>query len=298
MTTTTKPPKMTPSEFETQVLFPEAHQRRHRRWAIGIALLAVLATVVALLVSSSSKTMHPSSRHVGLARWTPLRGTRTAAPAIFVAGDGRGGVGVYSTDSGHLIRTLSPQRPGALTSRSCSPGMVAPCTSSNPREHAADKSSVPQSRDHGTTVVISDPGRLALAPSPSPSSDYLAWVGVTCGSTGATTSSSLYVTDLATHATRDLGRPRSSSATTRWHGVQMKKDSPYGATRRWKCLTLRGNPLSLVRLCRLLLAADLRVPPFSHKTGSQLFAPATAPPEPCVQAAHSCSTSAPEELWR
>ena len=52
--------------------------------------------------------------------------------------------------------------------------------------------------------MISDPGVLALAPSPSPSSDDLAWVGVTCGSAGSTTSSSLYETDLATHATSDL----------------------------------------------------------------------------------------------
>ena len=75
MTTTTKPPKTAPSEFAIQVLFREARQRRQRRWAIGIALLAVVATVVALLVSSSPKTTHPSG-HVGLARWTPPRGTR------------------------------------------------------------------------------------------------------------------------------------------------------------------------------------------------------------------------------
>ncbi len=205
MTTTTQPPKTAPSEFATQVLFPEARQRRHRRWAVGIALLAVVATVVALLVSSSPKTTHLSG-HVGLARWTPPRGTRQAAPKAFVAGDGRGGVGVYSTNSGQLIRTLSPQSPGG-------PDQQVVLTSDGSTVYFAQPSgacsgqilSAPISGTTAPTVVISDPGRLALAPSPSPSSDDLAWVGVTCGATGSTTSSSLYETDLATHATNDLG---------------------------------------------------------------------------------------------
>jgi Tol biopolymer transport system component len=113
---------------------------------------------------------------------------------------------VYSTDSGHLIRTLSPQRPGGpdqqivLTRDGGSVYFVQPSGACSGQILSA-----PISGTTAPTVVISDPGRLALAPSPSPSSDYLAWVGVTCGSTGATTSSSLYVTDLATHATRDLG---------------------------------------------------------------------------------------------
>jgi hypothetical protein len=197
---------MAPSQFEIQVLFPEARQRRHRRWASGIAALSVVAAVVALLVSSSSHTTRPSSRHVGLARWALPRGTRKAAPATFVAGDGRGGVGVYSTDSGRLIRTLSPQRPGGpdqqivLTRDGGSVYFVQPSGACSGQILSA-----PISGTTGPIVVISDPGRLAIAPSPRPSSDYLAWVGVTCGSTGTTTSSFLYVTDLATHATRDLG---------------------------------------------------------------------------------------------
>jgi dipeptidyl aminopeptidase/acylaminoacyl peptidase len=205
MTTTTEPPKSAPSEFETQVLFPEARRRRHRRWSIGIALLAAVVVAVALLVSSSSKSSPPSARHGGLTRWTPS-GRRSAAPATFVAGDGRGGVGLYSTNNGHLIRTLSPQGAGGpdqqivLTRDRASVYFVQPSGSCSGKILTA-----PISGAAAPTVVISDPGNLPLAPSPSPSSGNLAWVGVTCDVTGSTTSASLYVTDVTTHATSDLG---------------------------------------------------------------------------------------------
>ena len=113
---------------------------------------------------------------------------------------------MFSTNSGHLIRTLSPQSPGG-------PDQQIVLTSDGSIVYFAQPSgacsgqilSAPISGTTAPTVVISDPRLLALAPSPSPSSDDLAWVGVTCGSTGATTSSSLYETDLATHVTSDLG---------------------------------------------------------------------------------------------
>jgi dipeptidyl aminopeptidase/acylaminoacyl peptidase len=205
MTTTTEPPKSAAAEFETQVLFPEARRRRHRRWSIGIVLLAVVVVAVALLVSSSSKSSQPSARHGGLARWTSS-GRRIAAPTTFVAGDGRGGVGLYSTHSGHLIRTLSPQGAGGpdqqivLTRGRGSVYFVQPSGACSGQILTA-----PISGAGAPTVVISDPGTLPLAPSPSPSSGDLAWVGVTCDVTGSTTSASLYVTDLATHATSELG---------------------------------------------------------------------------------------------
>ena len=113
---------------------------------------------------------------------------------------------MYSTNSGHLIRTLSPHNPGGpdqqivLTSNRASLYFVQPSGTCS-----GQILSVPIAGTAAPTVVISEPGLLALDPSPSPSSDDLAWVGVTCGSTGSTTSSTLYVTDLATHATRDLG---------------------------------------------------------------------------------------------
>jgi hypothetical protein len=206
MTTTTEPATASSSEFETQVLFPEARQRRHRRWTIGIALSVVAAAVVALLVSSSFKSTPPRARHVGLTRWSPPQETRNAAPATFVAGDGRGGVGVYSTSDGHLIRTLSLQGPGGpdqqivLTPDGDSVYFVQPSGACSGQILSA-----PISGTTGPTVVISDPGHLALGPSPNPSLDDLAWVGVTCGPAGSMTNSSLYVTDLATHATNDLG---------------------------------------------------------------------------------------------
>ena len=183
--TTTDSPKTVPSDSETQALFPEARRRRHRRWVIGIALLTVAATALALLVSSSSHLTHPSARHVGLARWALRLGTPNAAPAFFVAGDGKGGVGVYSTTSGHLIRTLSPQSPAG-------PDQQIVLTKNRKSVYFAQPSgpcsgqilSGPISGTSAPTVVISVPGNLALAPSPSPASDDLAWVRVTCGSTG------------------------------------------------------------------------------------------------------------------
>ena len=204
MTTTTKPRKTAPSVCDPGTLSrspsAKAATMGHRDRSVGSC-----GHGRGFAVSSSPKTTHPSG-HVGPARWTPPRGTREAAPKVFVAGDGKGGVGVYSTNSGHLIRTLSPQSPGG-------PDQQVVLTSDGSTAYFAQPSgtcsgqilSAPISGTTAPTVVISDPGRLALAPSPSPSSDDLAWVGVTCGATGSTTSSSLYETDLATHATNDLG---------------------------------------------------------------------------------------------
>jgi Tol biopolymer transport system component len=113
---------------------------------------------------------------------------------------------VYSTDTGHLLRTVSPQTSGgpdqqiALTTDGGSVYFVQPSGACSDQILRAPISGGVKPR-----VVLSDPGHLALAPSPSPSLNNLAWVGVTCGSTGSATSSLLYVTNLATHATSDLG---------------------------------------------------------------------------------------------
>jgi hypothetical protein len=197
---------------EPQALFPEARRRRRRRWVVGAGiLLLVVAVALALLVSSGSERSapsHPSARHDGLARWVPLSGRTASVPLVFVAGDGKGGVGVYSTTNGKLIRTLSPQGPGGPDQQVVLSGdrrYVYFSQPTGPGACNADILSGPTSGTSSPTVVISDPGTIALAPSPNPDSAELAWVGVTCGPSGLVTSYTLYVTNLATHTTSDLG---------------------------------------------------------------------------------------------
>lgn len=200
-------PRVEPKLGEAQLLFEEARQRRRRRWFIGLVLFVVVSLAVALLVSlASGSPRHSAPPHVGLPRWTPPQGKTQAAPALFVAGDGKGGIGVYSTANGVLIRTISPQGPGGpdeqveLSRNRQSVFFVQPTgpCSGNILNGPVSGSSAP-------AVVISDPQTLALSPSPNPTSRDLAWVGVTCGPTGSTTSSTLYITNLATGLRSDLG---------------------------------------------------------------------------------------------
>jgi hypothetical protein len=195
------------SQLEAQLLFEEARRRRHRRWFIGTMLVLALALAAALVVSFASSTPKSSPQpHVGLPRWTPPQGKRHPAPALFVAGDGKGGVGVYSTVNGSLIRSISPQGPGGpdqqivLSDNRQSVFFVQPTglCSGNILSDPLSGSSAPP-------AVVSDPGVLALSPAPNSTSKELAWVGVTCGSTGHTTSSTLYITNLVTGARTDLG---------------------------------------------------------------------------------------------
>ena len=53
--------------------------------------------------------------------------------------------------------------------------------------------------------VVSVPGTLASSPSPSPTSEELAWVDVTCGPMDAAGVTTLYLTDLISGSTTDLG---------------------------------------------------------------------------------------------
>ncbi len=195
------------SDLEAQSLFEEARRRRHKRWFIAIVLIVVVSLAVALLVFlGSGAPRHSAPPHVGLPRWTPPQGNPQAAPALFVAGDGKGGIGAYSTANGGLHRTISPQGPGGpdqqvVLSRNRQSVFftqpTGPC-SGNIVNGPVSGSSAP-------AVVISDPQTLALSPSPSPTSRELAWVGVTCGPTGSTASSTLYITSLATGVRSDLG---------------------------------------------------------------------------------------------
>jgi hypothetical protein len=205
--TLTEPAPTETSPGEAEALFKEARRRRHCRWAIGILALLVFSLGLSFLLRANSGTPSVQSPpHVGLPRWTPPSGAARSVPAIYVAGDGKGGVGVYSTSEGSLIRTLSPQAPGGPD------GQIV---------LSADRRSVFFAQPTGTcsgnvlrgpvsgisspTVVVSVPQTLALSPSPNPTSSELAWVGVTCGSTGSTASSTLYVTNLRTGARNDLG---------------------------------------------------------------------------------------------
>ena len=205
--TITESPAMEISELDAQLLFEEARRRRHRRWFIGTMLILVLALFAALIVSFASRTPKSSSQpHVGLPRWTPKQGNRHPAPAVFVSGDGKGGVGVYSTVDGSLIRSISPQGPGGpdqqimLSHDRQSAYFVQPTGPCS-----GNILSGPLSGSSAPAAVISEPGTLALSPAPNPTSKELAWVGVTCRSTGSIASSTLYITNLVTGARTDLG---------------------------------------------------------------------------------------------
>jgi hypothetical protein len=205
--TLTEPAPTQTSHDEAEALFKEARQRRRRRWAIG--LLALLIVVLGLSVIWVTGSRSPSSQRPPVnarPKSTLPSGDARSLPAIYVAGDGKGGVGEYSTSRGSLIRTLSPQGPGgpdgqvvlSADRRSVYFAQPAGSCGGNILRDPVSGISTP-------TVVVSDPGTLALSPSPSPTSDELAWVGVTCGSTGSSATSTLYVTDLTTGARSDLG---------------------------------------------------------------------------------------------
>jgi hypothetical protein len=180
---------------------------------IGIALLAVALTALALLVSASSNASHQGIRRVGLPRWAPTAGIPKAVPAVFVGGDGKGGVGVYSTAGGYLIRTLSPQSRSGADQQIVLSGDRRNVYFAQPTGRCSgDILRGPISGTSTPTVVISDPGTRALAPTPNPASAELAWVGVTCTPSGFVTSYTLYVTNLATHTTSDLGEFTGRSA--------------------------------------------------------------------------------------
>jgi hypothetical protein len=205
--TITHSPAREISYLEAQALFEEARRRRHRRWFLGVVLFLVVSIAVALFVSVDSNAPRQiAPGHVGLPRWTPPQGKLQVAPALFVAGDGKGGIGAYSTTNGAPIRTISPQGPGGpdqqvVLSRNRQSVFFTqpsgPCS--------GNILSGPVSGSIAPAVVISDAQTLALSPSPSPTSRDLAWVGVTCGPTGSTASSILYITNLATGVRSDLG---------------------------------------------------------------------------------------------
>ena len=205
MTLIAQPPASTTDE-EIQVLFKEARRRRRRRWAVVAAILCVIAVVLAMLVGTDDTrtSRHPARPHVGLPRWIPPLGSARTEPLVYVAGDGNGGIGVYSTATGTLASTISPQGVGGPDEQAVLSGDRKSLFFAQPKGACSgDILGGPVSGARAPTVAISVPETLALETSPSPTSNDLAWVGVTCGSLGTT--STLYVTNLATGVQRTLG---------------------------------------------------------------------------------------------
>ena len=111
---------------------------------------------------------------------------------------------MYSTATGTLARTISPQGVGGPDEQAVLSGDRTSVYFDQPNGTCSgDILGGPVSGASAPTVAISVPQTLALEPSPSPTSSDLAWVGVTCSSTGAT--STLYVTNLASGVQRTLG---------------------------------------------------------------------------------------------
>ena len=195
------------SAVAAQALFEEARRLRRRRWFIGLIVFLAVSVAVALFVSfNTGAPGHSAASRGGLARWTPPQGKLKAVPALFVSGDGKGGIGAYSTANGALVRTISPQGSGGPDQQvEMSPDRQSVFFTQPTGPCSGAILKAPVSGSSAPTAVISDPQTLALSPSPSPTSMDLAWVGVTCGPTGSTTSSTLYITNLATGVRSDLG---------------------------------------------------------------------------------------------
>ena len=100
------------SDTQAEALFREARRRRHRRWAAGLTSIVIASLVLGVaLLTRTAATRSETSPHATLPGLRATDGTRRL-PDVYLAGDGKGGVGVYSTATGSLIRTLSPQSSG------------------------------------------------------------------------------------------------------------------------------------------------------------------------------------------
>ena len=204
--TLTKPAPAGVSDAQAEALFKEARQRRRRRWALGVTVIVVASLVFGVLLLTRSAAPRSKTPTPASAPRLPAADGAHRVPGVYVAGDGRGGVGVYSTATGSLIRTLSAQSPGGpdgqvvLSADRQSVFFAQPSGTCG-----GDILRVPISGAGAPTTVISVPGTLAASPSPSPTSNELAWVGVACDPKGAAGSSSLYLTDLNSGSTSELG---------------------------------------------------------------------------------------------
>jgi hypothetical protein len=206
MTVTASPPDID-SDGTAQALFEEARRRRRNRYLWSLAGLLVVIAVAGLFVASNrTRSPVPHRPHQGdLPQWRIPAGA-PKAPSTFVDGDGKGGIGLYAVGTGTLTRTISSEQAGDLDEElalSANRKTVyfaqqeGPCSGRILR--------VPTSGASGPSIAISAPGTMALDPSPSPSSSNLAWVGDTCEASGTVATTELYLTDLVTETTRQLG---------------------------------------------------------------------------------------------
>ncbi len=255
--TVTAPPPVVPAGVDAEALFREARRRRRRRWSAVILLIVTALVAVPLLANESVPRRPRPQPHVGLRRWVPPPGAGRSAPAVFVDGNGKGGVGVYSTATGSLLRTLSPQAPGG-------PDQQAVLSSDRQSVYFVEPSGAcggtilraPVSGASPPTAVISVPQTLALEPAASPRGSDLAWVGVTCGPSGSVATSRLYVTDVKTETTIALGTVASSND----NGIAWSRDGRLLAVETGETIDVmsarqaslrQGNAMQVTSGCRL-----------------------------------------------
>lgn len=191
---------------EVEVLFREARQRRRRRWVAGISILVLVLVAAGIGIAVAQTGGHSPPlvhQHLGPPEWSTPTASKSAPPSDFVAGDNQGGIGVYATATGRLIRHLSGQTSGGpdqqpvVSASGTSVYFVqpqGPCS--------ASIQTVPVSGSQPSSTAISGSGIIALDPAPSPSPGLVAWVGALCGSESQPT---LYLSNETTGQRSDLG---------------------------------------------------------------------------------------------
>jgi len=257
------PRPMAPVEWDTEALFKEAKRRRRRRWAVGLVSLLIVIAAAILAVQGSSSPRHPRIKPgLGLPEWNSPSTSSRPAPTEYVAGDGKGGIGVYATATGALVRTIAPQNNGG-------PDQQAMVTSDGKTVYFARPNGGcpgiievgPVSGASSPVSVISIPGIVAVEPSPSPASSDLAWVGANCGSDN--TSSSLYVTNLSTRTRTDLG-PYSGSNSD--DGVAWSDDGHLLAVES-------GSTVRVIGVDQTTTSGRALIAPDGCRTSSPAFVP-------------------------
>ncbi len=189
---------------------------------MAASLAVIVAVAVTLSFTLPGSAPGPTRSRLGLPRWSAPATATQPMPKLFVAGDNRGGIGVYSTATGRLLRTLSPQTNGGPDQQAVI-GTEGKVFFAQPAGACSGTiQSVPLSSTSGPTTVLSLPGILAVDPAPSPTSSDLAWVGVRCGSNG--TQTRLYISNSVTGLRVDVGPYTGRSAD---NGISWSRDGTF-----------------------------------------------------------------------